>query len=182
MDAQTAVTPQHYRDTRVSARATFTPLMFAPLSLWADPWDRVPAWRGLELPGIFFLIPQLISLIIFISMGTVECLLHSSFKYSSYFPNSPSHMRKYVLTIKLHSGEESIKVYRERRSGQTFSYINLCHRKNSTSHLPYELSKTLLNHTKTIFFATQPGHPGASAHKWGVAAFMKHFMLPKCLS
>lgn len=69
-----------------------------------------------------------------------------------YFPNSPSHMPIYILTIKLQSGGESVNVYRERRSGQTFSYSNLHHRSNSSSHSPYELNKTLLTYRKTITF------------------------------
>lgn len=78
--------------------------------------------------------------------------LDTSFKYNnSYFPNLSSHMPIYILTIKLQCGEESVNVYRE-RSGQTFSYSNLHHRRNSSSHLSYELNKTLLTYRKTIVF------------------------------
>lgn len=101
---------------------------------------------------IFSPIPHLVSLMIFITPGPVE-YLHSSFKYSnSSFPNSPSHMPTCILTIKLQSGGESANVYRERRSGQTFSYSNLHRRSNSSSHSPYELNKTLLTYRKTITY------------------------------
>lgn len=100
---------------------------------------------------IFSPILYLISFMIFITPGPVECL-HSSFKYnSSYIPNSPSHMPIYIFTTKLQSGGWSVNVYRERR-GQTFSYSNLHHRRNSSSHWPYELNGTLVAYRKTIIF------------------------------
>lgn len=100
---------------------------------------------------IFSPIHHLISLMIFITPGPAECL-HSSFKYNNfYFPNSPSHMPIYILTIKLGSGGESVNVCRE-RSGQTFSYTNLHHRRNSSSHSRYVLNKTVLIYRKTIIF------------------------------
>lgn len=101
---------------------------------------------------IFSPIHRLISLIIFITPGPAECL-HSSFMYNNfYFPNSPSHMPIYTLTNKLWSGGKSVNGYRE-RSGQTFSYTNLHHRRDSSSRSPYELNKTLLTYRKTkIFF------------------------------
>lgn len=62
-----------------------------------------------------------------------------------------SHNDTYVLTIKLQSGGETVNVYIERKSGQTFSCSNLHNRKNSSSHSLYELNKTLLTYRKTVF-------------------------------
>jgi len=101
---------------------------------------------------IFFHIPQLVSLMNFITTGTAECL-HGSFKYNSYFPNSPCHMPQYISTIKLQGAGESVNIYRERRHIQTFSYSHICPRGNSSSHLLYKLNKTLLNHRKTGFLS-----------------------------
>lgn len=66
-------------------------------------------------------------------------------------PKLTSHRPIYTLTIKLGSGGQSVNVYRE-RSGQTFSYTNLHHRRYSSSHSPYEINKTLLTYRKKIVF------------------------------
>lgn len=88
---------------------------------------------------------------ILITPGPAECL-HSSFKYNnSYFPNSPSHEPISIPTIKLWSGGESANAYRE-RNVQTFSYTNLHNRRDSSSHSPFELNKTLQIYRKTIIF------------------------------
>lgn len=129
---------------------------------------------------IFSPIPRLISLMIFITPGPAECL-HSSFKYNnSNFPNSP-HMPIYILTIKLQSGGESVNVYTE-RSGQTFSYTNLHHRRKSSSHSPYELNKTLLTCRKTIIFFLLSACRSRSLLPSQMLLVAQHFKFPRCLS